>query len=478
MEDNLHKLVLKLFEIEVVKFGNFKLKSGVMSPVYFDLRVIISYPKLMDLVANLLTELIQTSVVEKFEHVCGVPYTALPMATLVSSKSGIPMLIRRREAKDHGTKKIIEGSFTNGDSCIIIEDVISSGSSILETVKDLENSGLKVSHAIVVLDREQGGAKNLEAKGLNVHVLLTINKVLKILFDHKKITQDVVQETQQYISRVSLSYKDGVLQPNNGLSSNKRLKMTFLDRAQVTTNKTARKIFEIIEAKKSLLCVAADVTDAKQLIKLAAQLGPHICIFKTHFDMVEDFNKDFSLELIKLAKNFNFLIMEDRKFSDIGNTISLQYRKIKPWADLVTSHSIAGENTIKGLSSVVEAGEEKGCFLVAEFSCQGNLISKDYTSETLKMAENNTDFVVGLVCQSPEIVKVPHLIQLTPGVKIEEGNDSLGQKYNDPEFAVLEKGADVAVVGRGIIGASNPEKAAIIYKEKLWSAYLKRISKS
>lgn len=68
----------------------------------------------------------------------------------------------------------------------------------------------------MVLDREQGGAKNLEAKGLNVHVLLTINKVLKILFDHKKITQDVVQETEQYISRVSLSYRDGVLQPNNG----------------------------------------------------------------------------------------------------------------------------------------------------------------------------------------------------------------------------------------------------------------------
>lgn len=95
---------------------------------------------------------------------------------------------------------------------------------------------------------------------------------------------------------------------------------------------------------------------------------------------------------------------------------------------------------------------------------------------TSKMAEDHSDFVVGLVCQSPEYVKVPHLIQLTPGVKLEETCDSLGQNYNDPESAVLEKGADIAVVGRGIISASDPKKAAIMYKEKLWNAYQKRIS--
>ena len=94
------------------------------------------------------------------------------------------------------------------------------------------------------------------------------------------------------------------------------------------------------------------------------------------------------------------------------------------------------------------------------------------------MAEKHSDYVIGLVCQSPELIKVPHLIQLTPGVKIEEGSDGLGQNYNSPEYVVLEKGADVAVVGRGIIKSQNPEKAAILYKEKLWDAYLKRISMS
>lgn len=78
----------------------------------------------------------------EYKHICGVPYTALPIATLLSIKQQKPMLIRRKEAKAYGTKKLIEGKYCAGDSCLIIEDIITSGSSILETVADLRGEGI------------------------------------------------------------------------------------------------------------------------------------------------------------------------------------------------------------------------------------------------------------------------------------------------------------------------------------------------
>lgn len=132
-------------------------------------------------------------------QICGVPYTALPLATLISVDSNVPMLIKRKEAKAYGTKKMIEGKFKPGENCVIIEDVVTSGSSILETVYTLRKEGLRVTDTFVVVDREQGGKKNIESHGLTMRSLYTVSRLMAYLLEANKITPKVVKEVADYL---------------------------------------------------------------------------------------------------------------------------------------------------------------------------------------------------------------------------------------------------------------------------------------
>jgi len=168
-------LITSLYTIGAVQFGEFKLKSGEMSSVYVNLRKIISYPDVLRAVANALWEAAQGC---EFDLVCGVPYTALPIATCISLEHNIPMIMRRKEKKDYGTKQMIEGEYKPGQRVLVIEDVVTSGASIIETTEELENAGLKVVDLVALIDREQGGRENLEKK-YKLHTILSLSEILR-----------------------------------------------------------------------------------------------------------------------------------------------------------------------------------------------------------------------------------------------------------------------------------------------------------
>lgn len=193
---NKEQLINKLFEINAVKFGEFKLKSGIMSPIYIDLRTIVSYPEVLQAVANAMWEKVKDL---KFDLLCGVPYTALPIATAISLTHNIPMIMRRKEVKDYGTKKAIEGTFSSGQTVLVVEDLVTSGSSVFETIEPLEIEGLKTTDVVVMLDREQGGKKHISEKGKNLHAVVTISEMIEILQKENKIDEATAQKVKEFI---------------------------------------------------------------------------------------------------------------------------------------------------------------------------------------------------------------------------------------------------------------------------------------
>lgn len=195
----MHEIIDDLFAIGAVKFGSFVLKSGLTSPFYLDLRLLVSHPKVLKKIAD---ELYKPAQNLSFDALCGVPYTALPIATAISVKHDIPMVMRRKEAKGHGTKQMVEGAFNKGERVLVVEDLITTGKSILETVTPLKEAGLQVTDALVVIDREQGGRENLEDQGIRVHSLMKISEMIDYLENHNKIEVAMADKVKGYLALV------------------------------------------------------------------------------------------------------------------------------------------------------------------------------------------------------------------------------------------------------------------------------------
>lgn len=252
--------------------------------------------------------------------------------------------------------------------------------------------------------------------------------------------------------------------------------LSFRARANLCAAAAAKHLFTLMDEKKTNLALSADVTHSEQLLALANTLGPEICVLKTHIDIIDDFTPALTAQLQQLAQEHQFLLFEDRKFADIGNTVKHQYEggiyKIADWADMTNAHTLPGPGIVQGLA---EAGRKKnrGLILLAEMSSAGHLMGRDYVAATLRIARQYPDFVMGFITQHA-ISSDPQWINFTPGVKREEGIDALGQQYVTPQKAILEHGADIIIVGRGILAANDPLTETKRYREAAWKAYLER----
>lgn len=254
-------------------------------------------------------------------------------------------------------------------------------------------------------------------------------------------------------------------------------RLSYAERAVYCKNNLAKELLFLMDIKKTNLALSADVTRCDDVLALADNLGPEICVLKTHVDILEDFTPAFTIELRKFADKHKFFIFEDRKFADIGNTVKLQYEKgvyhIVDWADIINAHSLPGSGMVSGLA---EAGLKKhrGLLLLAEMSSANNLFTEEYAKKTVAMAEQFPEFVMGFISQR-KLSEDPNWIYMTPGIQLVEGKDALGQQYVTPEMALVTYQSDIIIVGRGIIKARDPLMEARKYREAGWGAYQKQV---
>jgi orotate phosphoribosyltransferase len=196
-------LAKELWDIGAIQFGDYNIGRTLHSPVYANLRLLISRPSILGRIARVMKEETETLLsmlhpqVSPFSLVAGVPFGGLHLATAFSLATKVPM-IYLHPTKD-GTSQVIEGNYVSGQTVMIIDDLITGGTSIVETAQHLREAGLVVKDAIVLLDRRHGGRERLKHHNVHLIPMLDMETMLNYLMSHGKISEEWYRKSLDYL---------------------------------------------------------------------------------------------------------------------------------------------------------------------------------------------------------------------------------------------------------------------------------------
>ncbi|MBW1998273.1 MAG: orotate phosphoribosyltransferase [Deltaproteobacteria bacterium] len=191
---------LSLVRNDALKIGDYILHSGKRSPYYVDLRQSISDHIAMDWIANSLARIVINEIGRsKVDKIMGVPTAGIPFATIVSQKLAIPMLYYRKERKEHGVRKKVEGNMERNDRILMIDDLITTGQSVIDAAEAAREQGGIVTELVVLLDREQGGGEYIRAHNIEPHVLFKISEAFEWLREVRLLDEEKYRMIMDYI---------------------------------------------------------------------------------------------------------------------------------------------------------------------------------------------------------------------------------------------------------------------------------------
>ena len=420
-------LKCQLLKKEIIKYGEFILKSGQHSPIYINLKELITYPNLLAGINQYLSAFISENVISNSKSnetsiykLCGVPYGGIPIATGLSLITGISQILLRKEVKSYGTKKLIEGQYSRNNKIILIEDVITSGQSVRETIEILEKEGLEVIQVLSVVFRGTNKLEDEFRSKYNYNYIFHIKELLSI--DNINL---------HLINNVNITKPKTKNQINN----------------LTKTNVKCSNIFIALDKNYKL-------EDLKNII---LENTNNIYGFKVHNEIL-GLTYEENIIFYNLCKEYNIQVWEDRKFNDIGNTINKQLKYYEHIRDIVSIVPTSG------LESIVNLETNLKFLVLCEMSSKNNLFNSVLKNAVLDIVLLNPDKFYGIICQDLELIKIckheyPQLFTVMPGINIEKIGDNKGQIYRDPRNFKNEEKPNGYVVGRGITSKSSFSQA-------------------
>lgn len=438
----------KLIYLGMIKTGLFTLKNGSQTNIYIDLRQLINYPHLFSYLTRILylkyPHLLDTLLYPNSKLI-PIPLGGLPLGFHIAYEKNLSMLMIRDKVKDHGTKKLIEGIIESNDQYILIEDVITSGSSIIQTLDNISEHLINNSNTFIAIICICNRGNLQKIKNIPIYSIFTL------------------EELQEYISNYL------VLSSVNNIS--------YFQYGTIFSNK----LYQIALIKRSNIILSCDFISNQEILEIIDILGNKLIAIKLHLDILELFNYSHFINQINILKEkYNFLVIEDSKYADIDSImiekINNSQLSIANIADSFTIHAIAGLSSLEKNKLAIPG------IIVAEMSSANNLITNEYTRTIIdKIRNQNIDNMLmlgGIVCQSRilEMIKPFEIATMTPGINIEITQDAHNQQYKIPNL-VNNKVGLFWIIGRGITKYKNkPEKLQEIiniYQSRGWEYFIK-----
>jgi len=190
-----------LHENKIIRFGDFTLASGKKSSYYVDLRLVPSYPhQFRKMVKYLQNEIIKDVGLDKFDSLVSVPTGGLVIASALAIETVKPLIYVRSKPKDYGTSKSVEGKIQEGMKVVMIDDVATTGGSVVNGIKSLKEEKIKVKDAYVIVNRMEGADEALEEEGVKLHSITNVMQITKSLHEQNLVGDEVLQKVQEQIN--------------------------------------------------------------------------------------------------------------------------------------------------------------------------------------------------------------------------------------------------------------------------------------